>query len=324
MIDVYANLRFFRTPDRIGDAVARWDELGVGGVVLGDHIFPPTAPYQSPQAQRGMDQLTMLTVIATLSRRLRVGSVAANVGFQHPLFLIRKFAQLAVLYGGERVYAGFGAGWARREFEAIGLTMPPHASRLDRLEETLRLARQLFETGYADLAGDYIIASKLPLAPAPSTTPRILVGGGSTRLIGLAGRYADHLDFNAPSHRASTIEPQRKLMTTVADLEQSLALLRAAETSAGRKPGAVATSIVITELAFCRESRIEAETERICGSVGLPAQSLLDSPFALLGEPARMAHAIDERRERLGLEWIGIPFADVERFYADVAPLLAE
>ena len=35
-----------------------------------------------------------------------------------------------------------------------------------------------------------------------------------------------------------------------------------------------------------------------------------------------MADAIRERQERLGLDWIGIPWGDVERFCADVAPLL--
>lgn len=323
MIDVYVNLRFFPDHRQLPEFIRRWDELGVTGVVLGDHIFPPTAHYRDPIANRGMDQLTALTVIATLSPRLRVGTVASNVGFQHPLFLIRKFAELSVLYGGDRLYAGFGAGWARREFEAIGLPMPPHSQRLDRLEESLQLARMLFDEGYADLDGEHIVARELPLAPLPGTSPKLLVGGGSERLIRLAGRYCDHIDLNAPSHRQSRIEPQRKLMTTTRDLEQSITTLRDEERAAGRRPGSVTASVVVTDLAFCRDSDIEAETERICASVELSTQSLLDSPFALLGEPRRMADTIRMRQDRLGLDWIGIPFSDVERFYADVAPLLS-
>lgn len=322
MIDVYVNLRFFPEPQRIHQAVARWDELGVAGVVLGDHLFPPTAPYRSPHANRGMEQLTMLTVIATLSERLRIGTVAANVGFQHPLLLIRKFAQLAVLFGGDRVYAGFGAGWAQREFEAIGLAMPPHGERLDRLEESLALARHLYRDGFADAGGENVAAHDLPLAPRPETPPRLLVAGGSERLIQLAGRYGDHIDLNAPSHRWSRVEPHRKLTTTVADLEDSIATLRDEEARAGRAPGSVTASVVITDIAFCRESEIDAETERICASVELPTRSLLESPFTVLGEPQRIAETIRERQDRLGLDWIGIPFSDVERFTADVAPLL--
>ena len=84
MIGIYSNFRFFPEPHRIKEFVRRWDELGVEGVTLGDHIFPPTAPSRSEAARRGMDQLTMLTVVATLSERLRVAAVASNVGFQHP------------------------------------------------------------------------------------------------------------------------------------------------------------------------------------------------------------------------------------------------
>ena len=323
MIGLFANLRFFRDVQTIPDVVRRWDELGLDGVVLGDHLFPPTADPRTPRPHRGMDQLTMLTVIATLSPRLQVGAVAANVGFQHPLFLVRKFAQLAELYGGERVYAGFGAGWAEREFEAIGLALPSHPERIARLEESLRLARSLYDDGYVDIDGAYVQADALPLAPMPEVPPRILVGGGSKSLIGLAGRYADHLDLNAPSHRRSPVEPQRKLMTTIADLEGSVGRLEAAAAAAGRPPGAVSVSVVVTDVCFCSAAEVETETARICAGVGLEPRSLADSPFALIGEPGQMAAKIEELRERLGLSWIGIPFQDVERFCADVAPLLA-
>jgi hypothetical protein len=37
-----------------------------------------------------MDQLPMLTVVATLSTRIRVASVTANLELQHPLLLIRE------------------------------------------------------------------------------------------------------------------------------------------------------------------------------------------------------------------------------------------
>lgn len=323
MVGLYVDLRFFPEPKEIGQAVRRWEELGIEGIVLGDHLFPPSADYRSQAARRGMDQLTMLAVIATLSQRLRIGAVTANVGFRHPLLLIRAFAQLAVLFGGERVYAGFGAGWSRSEFEAIGLRMPSHRDRLDRLEEALQLARQLFDTGAAEMEGAYLNARHLPLAPTPQTPPRVLVGGGSKRLIELAGRYADHLDLNAPSHRRSMVEPRRKLMTTVDDLEESTRMLRESSLAAGRPADAVRVSVVVTNVALCRESEVEAASERICASVGLPSRSLAKCPFTLIGEPQGMVDAIRERQSRLGLSWIAIPFSDAERFCTEIAPLLS-
>lgn len=149
------------------DAARRFESLGLTGIVQGDHPFVPTAPYTSPIAATAAECFTVLTTVAAHSDRLRIATLVANVGIQHPLFLLRRFANLALTHGGERVYAGLGAGWSRRGFEAIGLEMPPHRERLDRLEEAVRLARELFDRGSADLLGNHVVASELPLAPRP-------------------------------------------------------------------------------------------------------------------------------------------------------------
>jgi alkanesulfonate monooxygenase SsuD/methylene tetrahydromethanopterin reductase-like flavin-dependent oxidoreductase (luciferase family) len=323
VIGIFANLRRFAFPGQIADYVQQWDALGVDGVVSGDHIFRPNAPRQpAPESHLGMDQLTILTVVATLSPRLRVGTMVSNVGFQHPVLLIRKFAQLAALYGGDRVLAGFGAGWARREFDALGLEMPPHGARLGRLEESLKIARALYDDGFADIEGDFVTARALPLTPRPEVSPRVLVAGGSPRLIELAGRYADHLDVNVPPHRISKIEPQGRLQTTIDELEESVRLLEDATTSAGRPAEAVQRSVVIDTLSICSNSEVEHESERICADVSLPAMSLDACPYALIGEPRSIAAKIQELRERLGLSWIAIPFACANDFYANVVPHL--
>src|SRR5919204_1582714 len=147
-------------------AVARrLEALGVAGVVQGDHLFVPGPPHGDPVARMAADCLTVLTTVATHSQRLGIATLVANVGFHHPLPLLRKFANLALLHGGERVYAGLGAGWSQREFEALGLAMPPHRERLARLAETAQLARTLFDGGWASQEGEHVVAVDLPLAP---------------------------------------------------------------------------------------------------------------------------------------------------------------
>ena len=151
---------------------------------------------------------------------------------------------------------------------------------------------------------------------------RVLVAGGSPRLIELAGRYADHLDVNVPPHRISKIEPQGRLQTTIDELEESVRLLEDATTSAGRPAEAVQRSVVIDTLSICSNSEVEHESERICADVSLPAMSLDACPYALIGEPRSIAAKIQELRERLGLSWIAIPFACANDFYANVVPHL--
>lgn len=229
------------------------------------------------------------------------------------MFLLRRFAQLALLHGGHRVYAGLGAGWSPREFEALGLSMPPLAARIARLEEALRLARALFERGVASQQGEYVTALDLPLAPAPAEPPRLLVGGGSPAVLELAARYADHVDL-APPHRRGTML-QRPLLTATAELEEASGLVRSGE----RRP---TTSILLSAVELCERSAVVSVEEAVCARVGLSPRSLADCPYALIGEPGSVAERIHELRERLGLDWIIVPERAVDRFSSEVLPLL--
>jgi alkanesulfonate monooxygenase SsuD/methylene tetrahydromethanopterin reductase-like flavin-dependent oxidoreductase (luciferase family) len=300
----------------------RLEALGVTGVIQGDHPFIPTVPYTDPIAAMAAECLTVLTTVAAHSERLRIGTLVANVGIQHPLFLLRKFAHLAVIHGGERVYAGLGAGWSRPGFDAFGIDMPSHHRRLDRLEESVLLARELFDNGFADFRGDHIVAAKVPLAPRPEHPPRLLLGGGSARLLQLAGRHADHLDLGVPAHLRADNEFQRKLLATTADLERAAGIAREAAAAAGRAPTDLTLSMLMTNVVFCDESDVRAEEDAACAAVQLPPRSLADCPYVLIGEPQRMADTIRERQERIGLSWIVLPHGAVDRFCSDVAPLL--
>lgn len=295
--------------------VRRLEALGASGAVQGDHLFLPGPPADDPLARMAADALTVLTTVAAHSRRLSVATLVANVGFHHPVALLRKFANLAVIHGGARVYAGLGAGWSRREFEALGIEMPTHRERLERLEETACLARMLFDEGWATAAGPHVKAVELPLAPAPPVPPRLLLGGGSVRLLELAARYADHVDLAPPSHRRGETEFQRPFLTTVDDLVESADVVR----GGGRR---VSISALVVGVAVCDASSVHAEEEALCNRVGLSWRPLDGCPYVLVGEPARIAEQLRERQSRIGLDWVIVPESAFEQLAADVLPLL--
>jgi len=298
-----------------GALAARLESLGVAGVVQGDHLFVPGPPPGDPVARMAADCLTVLTTVAASSKRLGVATLVANAGFQHPLPLLRRFANLALLHGGARVYAGLGAGWSRPEFEALGLPMPSHRDRLARLEETARLARTLFDRGWTTQDGRHVVAVDLPLAPAPQEPPRLLLGGGSPSLLELAGRYADHVDLAPPPHRRADSELQRPLLTTIDDLAESARLARSGDR-------ALTTSILVVAATICDATSVPAEEKALCARVGLEPRSLAECPYVLLGEPERIADRVRELRERIGLDWLIVPEPAVDRFAAEVVPLL--
>jgi alkanesulfonate monooxygenase SsuD/methylene tetrahydromethanopterin reductase-like flavin-dependent oxidoreductase (luciferase family) len=292
----------------------RLESLGVTGVVQGDHLFVPGPPVDGPVSRMAADALTTLTTVAACSSRLAVATLVANVGLHHPIHLLRRFASLALLHGGARVFAGLGAGWSAREFEAVGMEMPPHRERLARLAETAQLARELFDHGWASLAGEHVVAHDLPLAPAPTEPPRLLLGGGSPKLLALASRYADHVDLAPPPHRGGDAL-QRPLLTTVDDLVESAQRARSG-------PRALTTSVLLSAVVVCDASRVREEEEAVCARLGLPWRPLGDCPYVLVGEPARLAEQVRKRCERIGLDRLIVPLAAIERFAADVVPLV--
>jgi len=344
-VQVYVELTGFATTAsrrELADYVTALEDAGAAGVSVSDHLFGTSDGVpRSESVQPVCEPMTTLAAVAALSDRLGVQTVVANTAWQHPALLLRQFAQLAVLAGGERVTAGLGAGWSTEEFDAIGMGMPPFRPRMDRLEEVLALAGALFVDGSVTVNGIYVSAQDLPLSPRPETRPRILVGGGSDRILRMAGRYADILDLHGdPQHgkvagatmaQARVGDARRRALTTVEELAERARLVGAAAVEAGRMPEDVAVSTQIIYAAFGDSSRVRQAERELCESwAGIPEQELDRSAYLLFGEPAQMAAALRERQQAYGLSRItimaesGIELAppDPLRFCREVVPLL--
>ncbi|MDP3891839.1 LLM class flavin-dependent oxidoreductase [Nocardioides sp.] len=339
-MDIYVEISHLAaTLDRkaFSEQIRRLEDAGVTGVSVNDHLFATSdGVHRSDRTSPTCDPVATLGVVAGLSDRLGVQSVVLNSAFSHPALTVRHFAQLAQLVGGERVTMGLGAGWSAEEFDAIGYQMPPFGRRMDRLGEVLQIARSMLDNGRASFTGDHVSVRDLPLSPAVHEVPRLLVGGGSDRVMTLAGRYADILDLHGHPSRgkiagatmaqARAGDVARRALTTVADLEERVGAVRAAERAAGRAPVAVSGSVFFTVY----EDVDRAESALCAAWARIPDQSLRDSPYLLFGSPTQMAESLSERRERYGLARVTlqydrgypVPPPDPVRFCAEVLPLL--
>lgn len=328
-MDVYVSLGEVSSAEALREEVRRLEDLGVDGVLTGDHIFVSFGRARE-HAFRPAEPFALLSAIGAMSDHLLLGTIVANVGFVHPALIIRQYAQLATLYGPERVLAAMGGGWNREEYEALGLTMPSFEDRMTRLEEAAYLARTLFRDGIASFEGEEVTARQLPLSPRPASSPRIMLGGGSDRLLEIAGRYADLLDLNASSRQQALGGAQpiarnepRRLATTVADLELSVARVRDAAVAAGRPADAVGFSVFVSEVEFCANSKVDETHAAMRARAGLPGAALESCPYVLAGEPELMTDLLAERAQRLSLESIVFrtgPFLD--RICRNVVPKL--
>jgi alkanesulfonate monooxygenase SsuD/methylene tetrahydromethanopterin reductase-like flavin-dependent oxidoreductase (luciferase family) len=344
-VEVFVDItRFAATASRAAmqERVGQLVDAGASGVSVSDHLFATQEgrPRRDGVAP-GCDPLTTLAVVAGLSDRLAVQTVVVNAAWIHPGLLLRGFSQLALLLGGERVTAGLGAGWSSEEFDAVGMRLPPFRTRMDRLEEVLQLARELYDTGTVSLDGQHVVARDLPLSPLPNRPPRLLVGGGSDRVLAMAGRYADLLDLHGdPRHgkvagatmaQARAGDVARRALTTVEDLAARIELVLDAAEKAGRPREAVGVTTQIWYTAYGSTDQVRAAEEELCARwAGIPTRRLDRSPYLLFGSPEQMAEALQERRAAYALTRIslseehGIASAppDPLRFCREVLPLL--
>jgi alkanesulfonate monooxygenase len=98
-----------------------------------------------------------------------------------------------VLSGG-RAYLGIGAAWFEREARGLGVPFPSVSERFERLEETLRIAKQMWSGEVAPYHGKHYHLVEPLNSPAALSEPHppIMVGGmGEKKTLRLVARYAD-------------------------------------------------------------------------------------------------------------------------------------
>jgi len=110
-------------PGTSPDTLARWAQtvegLGFDLLMVSDHIaVTPDVAEQYPAPF--YEPFTTLAWLAGLTHRVRLGTTVLIVPYRHPLLVARMAANLNDLSGG-RLVLGVGVGWARQEFDALGV-----------------------------------------------------------------------------------------------------------------------------------------------------------------------------------------------------------
>lgn len=176
---------------RLADVARRADLGGVASLWVMDHFFQ--IEFVGPPEQEMLEGYTALAYLAGATERATLGTLVTGVTYRHPGVLAKTVSTLDVLSGG-RAVLGIGAAWFEREHAGLGVPFPPLAERFERLEETIRIALQMWSGRVAPFEGRYYRLAETLCVPAPLSTPRprILVGGmGERKTLRLVARYAD-------------------------------------------------------------------------------------------------------------------------------------
>ncbi len=131
-----------------------------------------------------------LAAAATVTERLRIGTLVASPNFRHPVTLAKELLSLDHLSGG-RLTVGVGAGGTGFDATALGQELWSPRQRADRFDEFVTLLDELLTHPSTTVEGPYYSAVEARTVPACVQEPRMpfLVAATGPRGLGLAARF---------------------------------------------------------------------------------------------------------------------------------------
>src|SRR5262249_53424552 len=194
--------------DPFASMSGRVERAGFYSLWVMDHFFQIRG--NGPSENEMLEGWTALGFAAGVTNRLRLGTMVTGITYRHPGVLVKTATTLDVLSHG-RAYFGIGAAWNEEEHRGLGIPFPPLKERFERVEETLRIAHQMWSGDEAPLMGQHYQLER-PLNVPQSVQrphPPILIGGsGEQKTLRLVAQYGDACNLFA---RLGDDELRRKL-----------------------------------------------------------------------------------------------------------------
>ena len=165
------------------------DAGGLTAVWVADHLLQAD-PSSTPEAEM-LEAYTTLGYLAARTERVELGAMVTGNVFRYPSLLVKAVTTLDVVSNG-RAWLGIGAGYGDEEAAAMGIAMPSVSERFERLEDTVRLALQMWSGQDAPFEGRHDRLERAIGRPLPVRRPPVLIGGaGEKKTLRLVAQYAD-------------------------------------------------------------------------------------------------------------------------------------
>jgi probable F420-dependent oxidoreductase len=295
------------------ERLRRIESLGYASVFWPDHFTPQWEP------------VAALAAAAAVTQRVAVGSLVYDVDYRHPVVLAKAAATIQVLSGGRHEF-GIGAGWMETDYREAGMPYDRAGVRIARLEEALQVIRSMWEQERTDFRGAHYQIRGMARAaelPAGMRPPRILIGGGGRRVLGIAGRYADIVGIN-PQIPAGRVLPETPADLAPERVREKVGWVREAAQQAGRDPAAIELQALVFVVAIGDDVR--SLREALAKGSGMSVEQVADAPLFITGSAGEIRDRLMKRREETGISYIviqGKDEASLERFAEAVVEPLA-
>jgi F420-dependent oxidoreductase-like protein len=198
----------------LGRVARQADEIGLDTIWVMDHFFQIRGVGRPEEPM--LEGWTTLGFLAAQTKQARLGLMVGGVHYRYPGLWVKAATTLDVLSGG-RAWLGIGAAWNEDESRSLGFPFPPLGQRFEMLEETLRIAHEMWQGergSEAEFHGRQYHASRLMNSPQSISRPRVPImigGGGERKTLRLVAQYADATNvFGGPEAIAHKYEVIRE------------------------------------------------------------------------------------------------------------------
>jgi probable F420-dependent oxidoreductase len=262
-----------------------------------------------------------LMAAAAATSTIKLATYVLNQDWRPPAILAQEAASVHLLTGG-RLELGIGAGWARHEYAQAGVQYDSAGTRVARFGEYLEVVKGLLTaTEPFSYRGQFFETDAFQPLPRAGDPPAILVGGGSARILGMAGRLADIISVSTPASPDGRVDMPKISLEAV---ERKVSWIRAAAVD---RFDQIELNMTMRDVRIADDRRAAARQllaewasvpDRLANVDQVTEEDVLDSPHVAIGSVEEIVEQLETARERWGFAYIEVSSSDAQA----IAPIV--
>lgn len=286
----------------------RAEALGYATFHLADHILGEgPALSRANHPVQNLAAIPAMAYAAAVTKTIGIGCRVFCIDYHNPVVLIKSAMTIDKLSNG-RLEFGLGAGWIKDEYAAIGLDMDEPVTRIDRLADVVEGVKVFRGDGLADVSNDTLQWAEFSGDPKPVGKAPIMIGGGSPRILRLAGREADIVSLNF-NNRSGMIGPDGVQLSTADETAKKIGWIK-------QGAGDRFDDLEIEIGAYFTFVMDDASPVlgQFAQMFGMSEADMAQHPHALFGSVDAICDELERRREAFGISYITVGKDNMESF----------
>lgn len=284
------------------------ESLGYSAFHLADHILGAgPALERANHPVQNLAAIPAMAYAAAVTSTINIGCRVFCIDYHNPVVLIKSAMTIDKLSNG-RLEFGLGAGWIKEEYAALGLQMDEPAVRIDRLADVIEGVKAFRGDGVIELSNDTLKWKDFTGDPKPVGPAPIMIGGGSPRILRLAGREADIVSLNF-NNRSGMIGPDGVQLSSEQETQKKIGWIKQ---GAGERFDDLEIEIgAYFTFVMDDPSPVLGQFAQM---FGLSEEDMARHPHALFGSVDAICDELERRRELHGISYITVGKDNMESF----------